>query len=131
MSIGLVLNPISIVKARFESNHFTQDAYPTLWTSFRTLYKDGGLKGLFRGFSATALRDAPYAGLYLALYEQHKTWLPSLTHRHWLLVGCKHQWTVCRNTGDNPDTPVRYSQNTFANNANPFASQYCQRAGET
>lgn len=89
VSIGLVLNPISIVKARFESNHFTQDAYPTLWTSFRTLYKDGGLKGLFRGFSATALRDAPYAGLYLALYEQHKTWLGRLSR-----TGTGSWWVV-------------------------------------
>ena len=89
VSIGLLLNPISIVKARYESSHFTKDAYPTLWASFRSLYQDGGFRGLFRGFSATALRDAPYAGLYLVLYEQHKQWLGQLTHSDtgtWLVV---------------------------------------------
>lgn len=72
VTIGLILNPISIVKARYESSHYSKDAYPTLWASLRSLYHDGGVRGFFRGFSATALRDAPYAGLYLAFYEQHK-----------------------------------------------------------
>lgn len=80
VSIGLVLNPMSIIKARYESNLFAKDAYPTLWASLRSLYRDGGIPGFFRGFSATALRDAPYAGLYLALYEQHKVWLGHLSH---------------------------------------------------
>ncbi|WFD28819.1 hypothetical protein MNAN1_003834 [Malassezia nana] len=75
VTIGLVLNPISIVKARYESSHYSKEAYPTLGASLRSLYHDGGLRGFFRGFSATALRDAPYAGLYLAFYEQHKYYL--------------------------------------------------------
>ena len=75
VTIGLLLNPISIVKARYESSHYSKDAYPTLWASLRSLYRDGGARGFFRGFSATALRDAPYAGLYLAFYEQQKHWL--------------------------------------------------------
>jgi len=78
--IGLLLNPISIVKARYESSHYSKDAYPTLRASLRSLYRDGGIRGFFRGFSATALRDAPYAGLYLAFYEQHKHWLGRWAH---------------------------------------------------
>ncbi|WFD21301.1 hypothetical protein MCAP1_003562 [Malassezia caprae] len=78
--IGLLLNPISIVKARYESSHYSKDAYPTLGASLRSLYREGGIRGFFRGFSATALRDAPYAGLYLAFYEQHKHWLGRWTH---------------------------------------------------
>ena len=80
VSIGLLLNPMSIIKARYESNLFARDAYPTLWASLHSLHRDGGVRGFFRGFSATALRDAPYAGLYLALYEQHKAWLGRLSH---------------------------------------------------
>mgnify|MGYP001508175803 FL=1 len=72
VAIGLVLNPVSIVKARFESSHYTKNAYPSLLGSLHSLYAEGGVRGFFRGFSATALRDAPYAGLYLALYEQGK-----------------------------------------------------------
>ncbi|BEJ14018.1 hypothetical protein CspHIS471_0311920 [Cutaneotrichosporon sp. HIS471] len=41
-SVGFVLNPITVIKARFE------------------------------GFTATAVRDAPYAGLYVVFYEKGK-----------------------------------------------------------
>lgn len=41
--------------------------------SLRSIYDTSGIRGLFRGFSATALRDAPYAGLYLMVYEWGKT----------------------------------------------------------
>ena len=41
-----------------------------------------GPRTLFQGFSATTLRDAPYAGMYLMLYEVIKSrlgmWLDSL-----------------------------------------------------
>lgn len=38
-----------------------------------------GARGLFSGFGATAVRDAPYAGLYVLLYEQLKRRLASLS----------------------------------------------------
>lgn len=31
-----------------------------------------GVRGLFQGFTATAVRDAPYAGLYVVFYEKGK-----------------------------------------------------------
>lgn len=34
--------------------------------------KSEGVKGFFSGFGATAIRDAPYAGLYVLFYEQAK-----------------------------------------------------------
>lgn len=70
--IGFALNPITIVKARFESSHYARETYPTILSSLRALYRESGAKGFFRGASATALRDAPYAGVYLATYEKLK-----------------------------------------------------------
>lgn len=70
--VGFILSPVTIVKARFESSHFSKDAYPSLTKALIQVYQSGGIRGLFRGFSATALRDAPYAGLYLAIYEKSK-----------------------------------------------------------
>lgn len=90
VAIGFALNPISIVKARFESSHFAKDAYPTVTAALRSLYQEGGVRGFFRGFSATALRDAPYAGLYLAVYEQGKAWLTHANRAEsgaWWVVG--------------------------------------------
>lgn len=72
VAIGFFLNPITIVKARYESSHYARTAYPTIFSSLRAIYRDGGFAGFFRGFPATALRDAPYAGLYLAVYEHTK-----------------------------------------------------------
>jgi len=39
------------------------------------------LRGFFSGFGATAIRDAPYAGLYVLFYEQLKKRLSILSQR--------------------------------------------------
>lgn len=67
--VGFILCPITVVKARFESSNFSPNENRTLVSCLRSIYTEGGVRGLFRGFSATALRDAPYAGLYLMFYE--------------------------------------------------------------
>lgn len=38
------------------------------------IFKEGGIKGLFAGAGATALRDAPFAGIYLFFYERFKVY---------------------------------------------------------
>lgn len=77
VAVGFLLSPITIVKARFESSHFSKDAYPSLSKALAQIYTQEGVRGLFRGFSATAMRDAPYAGIYLASYEKCKHTLGS------------------------------------------------------
>ncbi|CAO1623072.1 unnamed protein product [Parajaminaea phylloscopi] len=72
VAVGFALCPITVVKARFESSNFPPAQNATLLLSLRSIYSSGGIPGLFRGFSATALRDAPYAGLYLMFYERGK-----------------------------------------------------------
>ncbi|BEI90967.1 uncharacterized protein CcaverHIS019_0310370 [Cutaneotrichosporon cavernicola] len=69
-SVGFVLNPITVIKARFESNAYSQ--YRSLIGGFRHLLAADGVRGLFQGFTATAVRDAPYAGLYVVFYEKGK-----------------------------------------------------------
>lgn len=69
-SVGFVLNPITILKARYESSQYTQ--YRSLAGAFRSLLATGGVRGLFQGFTATAFRDAPYAGIYVVFYEKCK-----------------------------------------------------------
>jgi solute carrier family 25, member 38 len=68
--------PITVLKVRFESNLY---AYRSLWSAAKSIYlTDGGMRGFFAGFGATAVRDAPYAGLYVLFYEQSKRRLSSL-----------------------------------------------------
>ena len=61
--------PISVIKVRFESNLYN---YRSLAEASRDIFQREGARGFFAGFGATALRDAPYAGIHLALYESTK-----------------------------------------------------------
>ncbi|TRM68662.1 mitochondrial carrier domain-containing protein [Schizophyllum amplum] len=65
VAVGFVLNPVSVLKARFESNIY---AYETLGGAFVALVRAGPSECL-RGFVASSLRDAPYAGLFVLSYE--------------------------------------------------------------
>lgn len=69
-SVGYVLMPITVLKVRYESSLYSS-AYSALGLlgAGRALYRVEGLRGLFAGAGATAVRDAPYAGLYVAGYE--------------------------------------------------------------
>jgi hypothetical protein len=54
------------------------------------------VRGLFQGVTATAARDAPYAGMYLVCYEKGKEVACKSTPavRRLLLSGCPAK--VCR-----------------------------------
>lgn len=43
-----------------------------MWGAGNAILKNEGIRGFFSGFGATAIRDAPYAGLYVLFYEQSK-----------------------------------------------------------
>jgi solute carrier family 25 protein 38 len=68
--VGFILMPVSVLKVRFESNLYN---YTSLASATADIFKRDGFKGFFYGFGATALRDAPYAGMHVALYEATKT----------------------------------------------------------
>ncbi|KAI0084184.1 solute carrier family 25 member 38 [Irpex rosettiformis] len=65
VAVGFVLNPFTVLKARYESNLYN---YNSLWGAFRSLAR-GGPSELFLGFWPSAIRDAPYAGLFVVFYE--------------------------------------------------------------
>lgn len=67
--------PITVIKVRYESNLYS---YKSLLGAGSAIFKHEGLKGFFSGFGATAVRDAPYAGLYVVFYEQSKRRLSQL-----------------------------------------------------
>lgn len=61
--------PVTVLKVRYESDYY---AYRSLAGAAKDIMRTEGVRGLFAGFGATAVRDAPYAGLYVAFYEQLK-----------------------------------------------------------
>lgn len=68
--------PLTVLKVRFESNLY---AYTSLWTAAKDIRQQHGVRGFFAGFGATALRDGPYAGMYVLFYEMLKTRISSLS----------------------------------------------------
>lgn len=71
---GFVLMPLTVIKVRYESSLY---AYRSVAGAGRDILRAEGPRGFFAGFGATAIRDAPYAGLYVLLYEQAKRRLSS------------------------------------------------------
>ena len=68
-SAGFVMMPITVIKVRYESSLYS---YQSMWGAGNAILKNEGIRGFFSGFGATAIRDAPYAGLYVLFYEQSK-----------------------------------------------------------
>ncbi|KAL2756125.1 hypothetical protein ACRALDRAFT_210704 [Sodiomyces alcalophilus JCM 7366] len=63
---GLALMPLTVIKVRYESSLYS---YGSMLHASRDIYATGGIRGFFSGFGATAIRDAPYAGTYVLIYE--------------------------------------------------------------
>ncbi|KAG8626119.1 hypothetical protein KVT40_006520 [Elsinoe batatas] len=95
-SAGFILSPVTVLKVRYESSFYQYTSL--LGAAKDTLAKDG-LKGFFAGFGATAVRDAPYAGLYVLFYEQSKARLSALTVRQNLTVS---EAATIRESGPRP-----------------------------
>ena len=68
-------------------------------SSLREIHAQSGFRGFFQGFTATALRDAPYAGLYLALYEICKVQLATLAHSRTSGGSGTGSWVVVSGSG--------------------------------
>jgi len=77
-SAGFILMPMTIIKVRYESNLYS---YKSILGAGKDIARTEGLRGFFSGFGATAIRDAPYAGLYVLFYEQLKKRLSLLSQK--------------------------------------------------
>ena len=76
VAAGFIVNPVTVLKVRYESSHYS---YTSLAGAARDIVAREGPRGFFAGFGVTAVRDAPYAGLYVLIYEQAKVQLGSFT----------------------------------------------------
>ncbi|XP_076808296.1 mitochondrial glycine transporter-like [Clavelina lepadiformis] len=61
--------PMTVIKTRFESGSFK---YRSVWQALFNIQHTEGSKGLYRGLTPTLLRDAPFSGLYLMVYNSAK-----------------------------------------------------------
>ncbi|XP_048190834.1 mitochondrial glycine transporter [Perognathus longimembris pacificus] len=67
---GICTSPITVVKTRYESGRY---GYRSVYEALSSIYRSEGRRGLFRGLTATLLRDAPFSGIYLMFYGQTKS----------------------------------------------------------
>ncbi|KAF3007175.1 hypothetical protein E8E14_002375 [Neopestalotiopsis sp. 37M] len=75
---GFLLMPLTILKVRYESNLYS---YTSLAGAASDIYQKERVRGFFAGYGATAVRDAPHAGLYVLFYEQFKKRLSKIYGR--------------------------------------------------
>ncbi|XP_066452275.1 mitochondrial glycine transporter [Eleutherodactylus coqui] len=66
---GVCMLPFTVVKTRYESGKYR---YSGVFQALGNIYRTEGTRGLFSGFAATLLRDAPFSGIYLMFYTQAK-----------------------------------------------------------
>lgn len=71
--VGYITMPITVIKVRYESTMFR---YNSLQDAIIDINKREGYRGFFKGFGATCLRDTPYSGIYVLLYEKSKQIMP-------------------------------------------------------
>ncbi|KAJ2611772.1 hypothetical protein H4S08_002994 [Coemansia sp. RSA 1365] len=67
---GFLLMPGTVLKVQYESSLYR---YTGILGAVNEIWRKGGMRGFFIGAVPTAIRDAPYAGLYLLLYEAIKS----------------------------------------------------------
>ena len=79
-----VMNPVSVVKTRFESAAHTSGggdyAYRGVGHALASICRLEGARGLTCGLAPTIFRDAPYSGFYFMFYTQGWVHLSSLSH---------------------------------------------------
>lgn len=73
--VGFITMPITIIKVRFESSLYN---YKSITQAIQDIYQKEGSAGFLKGSGATIARDAPYAGIYVGLYEWWKLSLSRL-----------------------------------------------------
>ncbi|KAJ2362158.1 hypothetical protein H4S01_004920 [Coemansia sp. RSA 2610] len=80
---GFLLMPGTILKVHFESSLYK---YAGIAGALKVIWRQGGVRGFFVGAVPTAIRDAPYAGLYLLLYEAIKNQERAMAQRRNVLL---------------------------------------------
>lgn len=77
--------PLEVMKTRMAMRRSTDSS--SIIVCFRTVLKEGGLRGFYRGYKVSMFSYVPYSGMELALYEMLKrkyidlksSWYPGLT----------------------------------------------------
>jgi solute carrier family 25 protein 38 len=70
-TVTLIMMPMTVVKTRFESLAYRRQ-YETVLGALSAIWSAEGVRGLWRGWGATIMRDAPYSSLQYAILGRLK-----------------------------------------------------------
>lgn len=62
-------HPLNLVKTRYESENFN---YKSILNALKSIFRQEGARGLFKGLVPTLIRDISYSGTYYPLYTKTK-----------------------------------------------------------
>lgn len=63
------VHPLNLIKTRYESDMYH---YKGVFSAFRSIFEKEGVYGLYKGLTATLIRDLTYSGIYFTLYTKIK-----------------------------------------------------------
>jgi solute carrier family 25 protein 38 len=67
---GVSMFPLSLIKTHYESDMYRHE---NMVSAFKTIFKENGLRGLYKGLSPTLLRDINYSGIHYMIYSKLKS----------------------------------------------------------
>jgi len=105
------MTPITVLKVRFESSLY---AYTSLSSAIKHIFQTSGPRGFFAGFGATAIRDAPYAGLYVLFYEEAKRRLSTFSTKTPSLLSNSNGAASVREMGTTRAAPINFLSGVLA-----------------
>lgn len=75
---GILVNPFEVVKVRLQSSRALMKNSPTTFTVTKQIIKENGLglNGLYKGLSATVLRNGVFNCYYFGFYHTVKNLIP-------------------------------------------------------
>ncbi|RMJ09212.1 hypothetical protein CDV36_011158 [Fusarium kuroshium] len=69
-TVGTLLNtPFDVVKSRIQSTTGTKEALPWVWSGILKVYREEGVKALYKGLVPKIVRFAPGGGIMLVVYS--------------------------------------------------------------
>lgn len=88
---GVVVTPLDVVKTRLQAEGLN-NRYGSFLGAFKTIVREEGVKGLYRGVVAVTIGYLPTWTIYFTIYERAKHFYPGYFQRHlgWNIDSLNH-----------------------------------------